>query len=325
MTDFPLLSVIIPVYNTENYLRECIESIRSQSYSNLEIILVDDGSTDSSGNICNEYASLDNRIVSIHKKNGGASSARNIGLDIARGEFITFIDSDDVIIGNALYEKVFNIFDENPLINIIQFGVIFKYNSPLETQKAILPKVYETPKKIFEGFLNYELHASCCDKIFRSNIIKNIRFVEGSICEDIAFIPDLIQNGAIIKTINEGWYGYRYREGSVSKSQNSPYWRLFSILKSHYKFLNFGSQYKELQTSIIKWYLNIYWGTLASIRTQYPTKYPEVCSAPIFLKLSLLEFLKLKLNNKRKAEAFILCCCGPKFTWKLQNLFTRNQ
>ena len=93
----PLISVIVPVYNVSVYLRKCIESIRNSTYINLEIILVDDGSTDDSGNICDHYEKIDDRITVIHKKNGGLSSARNAGLDIATGLYISFIDSDDYI------------------------------------------------------------------------------------------------------------------------------------------------------------------------------------------------------------------------------------
>ena len=92
-----MISVIVPVYNVEKYLRACLESIVNQTYRDLEIILVDDGSTDSSGIICGEYAEKDARVKVIHKENGGASSARNAGLNIAQGEYITFVDSDDTI------------------------------------------------------------------------------------------------------------------------------------------------------------------------------------------------------------------------------------
>ena len=92
-----LISVIVPVYNVEDYLERCINSIINQTYTNLEIILVNDGSTDSSGIICDQYSQIDSRIRVIHKKNGGLSDARNVGLDVATGEFISFIDSDDWI------------------------------------------------------------------------------------------------------------------------------------------------------------------------------------------------------------------------------------
>ena len=97
MLDKPLISVIIPIYNVENYLAKCVNSVIDQNYKNLEIILVNDGSPDNCGSICDEYAQKDNRIVVIHKKNGGLSDARNAGLKISTGDFITFVDSDDYV------------------------------------------------------------------------------------------------------------------------------------------------------------------------------------------------------------------------------------
>ena len=90
-----LVSIVVPIYNVEKYLKKCIDSIINQTYKNIEIILVDDGSTDNCGKICDEYTKTDNRIVVIHKKNGGLSDARNAGLDIAKGKYIAFVDSDD--------------------------------------------------------------------------------------------------------------------------------------------------------------------------------------------------------------------------------------
>ena len=105
--EHPLISVIVPIYKVEKYLSKCIESIIAQEYSNIEIILVDDGSPDNCGKICNDYAIKDNRIKVIHKENGGLSSARNAGIDIAQGEYIGFVDSDDTI-EPYMYEKLYN-------------------------------------------------------------------------------------------------------------------------------------------------------------------------------------------------------------------------
>ena len=104
-----MISVIVPIYNVEQYLEQCLDSIISQTYSQLEIILVDDGSTDSSGQICDKYARKDERIVVIHKTNGGLSDARNAGISVATGEYISFIDSDDYI-ATDMYNKMIKIF-----------------------------------------------------------------------------------------------------------------------------------------------------------------------------------------------------------------------
>ena len=103
----PLISIIIPVYKVEKYLEKCIKSVLSQTYKNLQIILVDDGSPDNCGNICDDYARVDNRIEVIHKANGGLSDARNVGLKAARGEYIGFVDSDDYV-SNEMFENLYN-------------------------------------------------------------------------------------------------------------------------------------------------------------------------------------------------------------------------
>ena len=114
-----MISVVVPIYNVSKYLPKCIESILHSTYKNLEVILVDDGSTDECPTICDDYAKKDSRIKVIHKKNGGLSDARNKGLDIATGEYISFIDSDDYIDAD-LYESVIKEFDEN--IDVVVFG-----------------------------------------------------------------------------------------------------------------------------------------------------------------------------------------------------------
>ena len=117
-----LISIICPIYNTELYLKECLNSILCQSYTNFELILIDDGSTDNSGIICDEYATKDKRIIVIHQTNKGLSASRNKGLEIASGEFITFIDSDDWIDPNTLRDNL-SIFNDNPQINFLQYPI----------------------------------------------------------------------------------------------------------------------------------------------------------------------------------------------------------
>ena len=114
----PLISVIVPVYNVENYLRECLESIRNQTYRNLEVFLINDGSTDNSGIICEEYAAKDNRFTVIHQENAGASSARNRGIESAIGKWITFIDADDYVESNYLETLAKHIAKENDVLII---------------------------------------------------------------------------------------------------------------------------------------------------------------------------------------------------------------
>ena len=119
-----MLSVIIPVYNVEKYLRKCVDSILLQDFANMEVILVDDGSPDNSGAICDEYAEKDARVKVIHKENGGVSSARNTGLDVAQGKYIAFVDSDDYLLPNSFQPNV-EYMENHPDIDLLQFPISY--------------------------------------------------------------------------------------------------------------------------------------------------------------------------------------------------------
>lgn len=213
-----LITVIVPVYNVEKYLERCVESIINQTYKNLEIILVDDGSTDNSGNICDEYAKKDSRIIVIHKENGGQATARNMALDIAKGKYIAFADSDDWV-DISIYEKLYNAL----ICNNANISVCARYNvydggktesAFVETESKILPSE-EAIKKI----LTYEnMDAAPCDKLFDAELLKNIRFPVGYICEDIPFVFNAVIKAQTVAYINEPLYFYLQRSGSTSKS-----------------------------------------------------------------------------------------------------------
>ena len=181
----PLISIIVPVYNAESTISRCVNSILKQTFSNWELLLIDDGSTDRSYEICDEYATKDKRIEAFHKKNGGVSSARNVGLDKAKGEWITFCDSDDEILNNtfALYDRIIK---EHNEIDLISCGYIIYYKSG--SFKNISCKKYIISKDKKANLLNCEensYYGFLWDKCFRASIAKKYRFDETiSYCED---------------------------------------------------------------------------------------------------------------------------------------------
>ena len=184
------LSIIVPVYNVEEYITECIDSILAQTYKDWELILVDDGSTDNSGKICEEYALKDSRIKVIHKENGGLSSARNSGLDIAKGEYITFIDGDDFISPDTIEENI-NILESQKGIDIIQYPVYYRYGKNDAYKKSIESKIISGKEQLWYSYMINEYHCSVCDKIFKKYIFENIRFPIGITSEDIYILPQL--------------------------------------------------------------------------------------------------------------------------------------
>ncbi len=179
MTPTPVVSIIVPVYNTEKFLYRCIDSILAQTYTDFELLLIDDGSKDSSGAICDEYAEKDTRVRVFHKENGGVSSARNLGLDNARGEWITFVDSDDYIEENFLKS-----FDGNLDADLVVGNSVVLNEHPndpnerKEINSSILSGKYENIKY----FLNTNFQELICrtpwGKLYRANIIADLRFNE---------------------------------------------------------------------------------------------------------------------------------------------------
>jgi glycosyltransferase involved in cell wall biosynthesis len=175
------LSVIIPVYNVEEYLERCLDSIINQSYQEMEIILVNDGSTDKSGEICARYAKTDARIQLVNKENGGLSSARNTGIEIANGDYLTFVDSDDYIDLNT-YADNMPFLMENRYIEILQY--------PFKRDNVLLgapdkPYLVSGEKDLFANWwTNDVITSSVCNKIFRKEVFDTIKFPLGQTFED---------------------------------------------------------------------------------------------------------------------------------------------
>lgn len=319
------LSIIIPVYNVEKYIIECIDSVLFQTYKDWELILVDDGSTDNSGKICDEYALKDNRIKVIHKENGGLSSARNAGLDIVKGEYITFIDSDDVLLNDDIFDKIIDIFNNDNSIDIVQYDVIHKWKSTEEHQREYPFKTYCNKQDILEGYLTENIHVSCCDKVFKTEIFKDIRFPLGQISEDIAIIPKIVEKTNKLQVSEIGYYGYRYRDGSISNSA-LPYKKICSILDSYYKYLSYAYNYKDLKTLVIKNYICTMWNYSAMVRRYYSNNIYQFYNNNFFIRITFIEWHKWTKNLPYilKVKTFIGCILGPKYIFKFQTIFTRD-
>ena len=174
-----MLSIIVPIYNSEKYLGACINSILSQQYKDFELILVNDGSTDNSANICNNYAKQDSRIVVILKNNGGQSSARNAGIEISKGEYITFVDSDDAIEENTYLNNIL-ILESKPDVDIVQFPCIKRYgsNNPELMYKNKL--LISGSEALYQAWLQKKVISNYVwNKIFRRHVFQRTRFRTG--------------------------------------------------------------------------------------------------------------------------------------------------
>ena len=218
-----LISVIIPVYNVVKYLERCVESVINQTYSDLEIILVDDGSTDGSGELCEKLAERDQRISVVHQENQGLGPARNTGLNIMHGEYVAFLDSDDWV-DSHMYEKMYNAANDNGS-DIVTCGKV------IVSDEGIIGKVYcdgkpliiDNKEAVKHFLLQKDMNMSACDKLFRSTLFDDVRFPgRHLISEDIIPIYTVINNSTKVVITKEPLYNYYYRLGSLSKSSFSP-------------------------------------------------------------------------------------------------------
>lgn len=212
-----MISVIVPVYNISEYLPRCLDSILKQTYEDLEIILIDDGSTDESGKICDAYEIKDHRVKVIHKENGGVSSARNIGLDIAKGDYIGFVDGDDL-----LEERLFEILLKNAEkyqcdISCCQLATIdvdgTKKNI-YDVKSQFFAQDYLIKHYFFDSFVKDTMYSQC-NKIFKSTLIENIRYKQYKYGEDILFVFEaLARSNGMFYDEYVGYY-YLHRENSA--------------------------------------------------------------------------------------------------------------
>lgn len=220
------VSVIIPVYNVENYLRECVDSVLTQTYTDLEIILTDDGATDSSGIICDEYAAYDNRVRVIHKQNGGLSSARNAGMEAATGEYIIFVDSDDSIESDCI-EKLIGAICTRTEADFV-FCDFFDPRRPDLSddlkKKGSDPIIMD--RKGYEEFLSNHLSREYVDavvawnKLFKRCFLEGLIFPEGRWHEDEFFVNSVLERTAICVFIPEKLYRYRVNDEGITGNKN---------------------------------------------------------------------------------------------------------
>ena len=218
-----LISVIVPVYNVESYLPRCVDSICNQTYRNLEIILVDDGATDSSGRICDDYASRDPRVRVIHKANGGLSSARNAGLDVAQGEYISFIDSDDWIAPDTYDQMLALALEEQ--VKLVCAGRFDVDGGTGRVQTGLCPprrEVISGMELLGRVFLWDNCDSAACDKLYHRSLFREIRYPVGRVNEDLAIFYKLMELTDRAAMLDKPVYYYYHRADSISNSALSP-------------------------------------------------------------------------------------------------------
>lgn len=216
----PKLSIIVPVYKVEPYIHKCVDSILNQTFTDFELILVDDGSPDNCGKICDEYAEKDNRVRAIHKENGGVSDARNVGIDKAMGAIVGFVDSDDYLDPNMYYDML-KFMDDNRLDIVCSDTYIVRGDRKKYHPRYAQNIIYETGKAIIEN-LNGNLDNAVWNKIYKKSVFSNDRFPLGRRYEDVAVIYKWIFNAQKVGYLSAPYYYYRKTKSSfIGQSFNS--------------------------------------------------------------------------------------------------------
>lgn len=324
------LSVIIPVFNVKDYLTTCVNSILSQNVESMEVILVDDGSTDGSGDICDKFALSDKRVKVIHKPNGGVNTARNVGLDAALGEYITMVDGDDYLKPGTLGPATHYI--KNNLVDLIQYPEIFVQNGketlrnryPQQTQVLIntreMISALLDPNELFPGEL--------WGKIYKRYLWEDLRLREDmQFCEDAYIFPNIMSRCKAIAQIIDGGYCYVIRNGSATHSDFTPKKRLDcfrfkavfyeTALKYH---VHTGFWWNESCFSAIDAWT--YWGESEEIKyfltqlqktkrdvTKVPTKKKLVKAARIFSPLSIAKINRVRAQIMEMFHRFFTDLC----------------
>lgn len=247
------ISIIIPIYNEEKYLESCIKSILNQTYTDFECILVDDGSSDNSSKICDEYALQDTRIVVIHSEHKGVSSARSIGLKMAKGDYISFVDSDDMISNNMLESMMNHIISNNADIVVCGYEYIFE-----ETRKSILYAKsinieIKSGKEVLKTFGEEysELHFVLCNKLYRKELFEGIEFPYGMLHEDEFVLYKIYYSAQKVVIINDCFYKYYKRPGSITNVYSLK--RLESYIEYNKQRINyFKDKNKQIYNAMLK-------------------------------------------------------------------------
>ena len=243
------ISVIVPVYNVENYISKCLDSILAQTHSDLEVICVNDGSTDNSGKILDEYATRDSRVKVFHQENGGVSSARNLALENVSGEYIGFVDSDDYVAPD-MYSSLLSALEDQDA-DIAECSIAYAYENGAIKNSFVRDYHFTDKKRILAAFFLKEMGIINCTKLFRRDICADIRFnKEYKIGEDSLFLYHALKKSKKIIGIDTVGYYYLQRESSVMHNViDEKRLKLFEIVDF---WLEENKHDKELYTSVVK-------------------------------------------------------------------------
>jgi len=318
----PLISVIVPVYRTEKYLRRCVDSILSQTYQNLEILLVDDGSPDGCGALCDAMAREDSRIRVLHKENGGLSSARNAGLDAMTGTYVGFVDSDDWI-EPEMYEILLRILLTNragmaacTMSVEHRNGRVSYSDSGSRTQERIL--VLSAEAALSELTAHEKITNSLCDKLFCAFVFRTLRMTEGTVNEDFEIMPRCIRRAGTVCCILRPMYHYVMTESSIMRGSFKPS-RFTEADMSRKRIMYYAEHYPQLRDYAAAGHAEVCLNLIFfSAGVPACEKQRELLIRELPRTVTKAVFLLMNRRNKLK---FILCRLSPKLYSTLMGLW----
>lgn len=317
----PTISIIVPVYNIEQYLSKCIGSILNQTFDDFELILVNDGSKDNSREICNNYAKVDKRIKVFHKENGGVSSARNLGLDMATGKYVGFVDGDDIIHKEMYFILYSNIIRHNSEIAVCEekeiedvtekYDVSYVENFEIEVldNRSALENLYKI-KNIFAHPVN---------KIYDGKIFNDIRYPEGKIYEDQFVAPQILHKASRIVYVKSKLYFYIQREGSIVNSKFSPekFDKVYALECNH-KFFAQINECKLMNIAQKKYVDTLIWSDYIA-RKELVGIEKELDKLKKSLSENMKSIFKNPLISKKQKIMLMLYCFNPSLHYKIIN------
>ena len=312
------LSIIVPVYKVRRHLQSCIESILLQTYTDFELILVDDGSPDNCGAICDRYAQECDKVKVIHKKNGGLSSARNAGLAVAQGEYITFVDGDDTVASGTYYYNM-RILQANPDIDILEFPVNVHYESPQSHIITFNAEKVSGNREIFIDYIKRKAYEHCYawNKIYRADRFFFTRYPEGEVFEDLFVTPTLYENCDNVYYSDGGIYYYYAHGDGITRS--------YSFKSQYYLYRNKAILYHKVRKeyNLIPESDEILLTTLDTLTDlmrcsdgttkEKSSAFNEIKGA----KIDIRTLFKMEIPLKRKLKFIPFALFGAKFHCKL--------
>lgn len=321
----PLVTVIVPIYNVEHYLGFCIESIKKQSYSNLEVILVNDGSKDNSGILCDEIVKSDKRFKVIHKENGGLSSARNAGLSVAKGDYVCFVDSDDWI--ETLYVEHLVSIAKKENADIVSCQFLLDTKRQLEDSLKVIDNyTVFTGEDIIIHYIQSAVKGgekgndiSCCTKLYKREILNGYRFVEGMLFEDVVFNSILLSK--IDRYVYSKYIGYHYYVNPSSITRKESYSdRVFDLEKGAQIIMNqIGGKSSRTDKELEKYMVKVHISILYKLLKMENVESLVIAKELKYIKNNYYTVLISTMPMSKKILVSILCILPAKAVLMLKN------